>query len=155
MHQIRNAEFADMKRLGEIMAGSFRSAFCGFISEQTLDACAVAENCQALLEGIHREGAMHILVGDDCGMLVWRRDGDWAEIAAIHSLPESWGTGLGRELLTTALAQMGPVPVYLWAFRENARARRFYEKNGFRWDGMERVSEFDGAVEVRYVRENN
>ena len=31
-------------------------------------------------------------------------------------------------------------------------ARRFYEKHGFRWDGSERVSEFDGALEVRYVK---
>lgn len=32
------------------------------------------------------------------------------------------------------------------------RARRFYEKKGFRHDGTERVSEFDGAVELRYVK---
>ena len=43
--------------------------------------------------------------------------------------------------------------VYLWAFKENHRARRFYEKNGFVWDGSERVSEFDGAMEIRYTFE--
>ena len=42
--------------------------------------------------------------------------------------------------------------MFLWAFKENKRARRFYEKHGFRWDGSERISEFDGAVEVRYVK---
>lgn len=43
--------------------------------------------------------------------------------------------------------------LYLWAFKENHRARRFYEKNGFVWDGSERVSEFDGAMEIRYTFE--
>lgn len=84
-------------------------------------------------------------------MLIWQDQGEAAEIIAIHSLPESWGTGLGRELLTAALNQIGDRPVHLWAFAENARARRFYEKQGFSWDGSQRVSEFDGAVEVRYT----
>ena len=55
-------------------------------------------------------------------------------------------------MLTKALKQIGNRPVHLWAFKENTRARRFYEKHGFHWDGTERVSEFDGALEVRYVR---
>jgi RimJ/RimL family protein N-acetyltransferase len=53
-------------------------------------------------------------------------------------------------MLTKALEQIGDRPVYLWTFRENIRARRFYEKQGFHWDGAERVSEFDGAIEVCY-----
>ena len=55
-------------------------------------------------------------------------------------------------MLTEALKQIGEGAVFLWAFRENRRARRFYEKYGFRWDGTERISEFEGAAEVRYVR---
>jgi RimJ/RimL family protein N-acetyltransferase len=77
---------------------------------------------------------------------------DSVEIVAIHSLPESWGTGLGYAMLEEALNQIGNQPVFLWAFKENKRARRLYEKHGFRWDGTERVSEFDSALEVRYVR---
>lgn len=142
-----------MKRLGHIMSVSFRTAFAGFVSRETLEACAVEENCAALLEGIYREGKMHFLTDGDGGMLVWQETDDCAEIVAIHSLPDSWGTGLGHSLLTAALDQIGDRPVFLWAFRENARARRFYEKHGFRWDGSQRVSEFDGAMEVRYVRE--
>ena len=56
-------------------------------------------------------------------------------------------------MLEEALKQIGERSVFLWAFKENKRARRFYEKHGFHWDGKERVSEFDGALEVRYVKE--
>ena len=150
---IRNAEFEDMKQLGHIMFVSFRTAFSGFVTRQTLDACAQEESCVALLEGIFRDGKIHFLVGESSGFLAWQEMADGAEIVAIHSLPESWGTGLGRAMLTEALRQIGEKTVFLWAFQENKRARRFYEKNGFRWDGAERVSEFDGALEVRYVRE--
>ena len=95
---------------------------------------------------------MRFLVGEDSGVLGWQKVEDGAEIVAIHSLPESWGTGLGHAMLTYALKEIGEKPVFLWAFKENKRARRFYEKHGFRWDGSERVSRFDGALEVRYVK---
>ena len=149
---IRNAEFEDMKRLGHIMSVSFRTAFSEFVTPQTLDACAQEDNCIALLEGMFQEGKVHFLMGDNSGMLAWQNGENGAEILAIHSLPESWGSGLGQAMLTGALEQIGDQPVFLWVFEENKRARRFYEKNGFCWDGSERISEFDGAMEVRYVR---
>ena len=149
---VSNAVFEDMAQAGRIMSVSFRTAFADFVSRETMDACAREENCIALLEGIFREGRMHFLMGGNSGMLVWQSTEAGAEIVALHTLPESRGTGLGAALMNTALEQIGDQPVFLWAFRENTRARRFYEKQGFRWDGSERISEFDGAVEVRYVK---
>ena len=149
---IRNAKFEDMKLAGHIMSVSFRTAFAAYVSQQTMDACAQEDNCIALLEGIFREGRVHFLIGENSGMLAWQQTEEGAEIIAIHSLPESIGTGLGHSMLTEALNQIGNQPAFLWAFKENTRARRFYEKHGFHWDGSERVSEFDGALEVRYVQ---
>ena len=133
------------------MSVSFRTAFADFVSQQTMDACAQEDNCIALLEGIFTEGKVHFLMGEDSGMLAWQQTKDGAEIIAIHTLPESRGTGLGHAMLTEALNQIDNQSVFLWAFKENKRARRFYEKHGFHWDGSERVSEFDDALEVRYV----
>ena len=149
---VRNAELGDMKQLGHIMSVSFHAAFSDFVTPQTLEACAGEASCAALLEGIFREGKVHFLIGENSGMLAWQASEKEAEIIAIHSLPESWGSGLGHAMLTRALQQIGDRPVFLWAFRDNTRARRFYEKHGFRWDGTERVSAFDGAREVRYVK---
>ena len=149
---IRNAKFEDMKLAGHIMSVSFRTAFAAYVSQQTMDACAQEDNCIALLEGIFREGRVHFLIGENSGMLAWQQTEEGAEIIAIHTLPESRGTGLGHAMLPEALNQIGNQPAFLWAFKENTRARRFYEKHGFHWDGSERVSEFDDALEVRYVR---
>ena len=150
--QIRNAVLEDMVQAGHIMSVSFRTAFADFVSQQTMDACAREDNCIALLEGIFLEGKLHFLMGGNSGMLAWQQTEHGAEIIAIHTLPEGRGTGLGTAMLTAALDQIGKQPVFLWAFKENTRARRFYEKHGFRWDGSERVSEFDGALEVRYQK---
>ena len=149
---VRNAVPEDCGALGEIMAVSFRSAFGGFISRETLDRCAVAENCAGLLASLPKE--MTTLTGwvdgKLMGLLVCSEQPDGrAEIEAIHSLPESWGTGLGAAMLDFALRGRS---AGLWAFEENRRARRFYEKHGFAFTGERRISEFDGAVEVRYER---
>ena len=149
---VRNADFGDMAQAGRIMPLSFRTAFADFVSKETMDACAREDRCIELLEGIFREGKVHFLMGDNSGMLAWQQTEEGAEIMAIHTLPESHGTGLGAAMLTEALCQIGNQPVFLWAFKENTCARRFYEKHGFHWDGAERVSEFDGAMEVRYVK---
>lgn len=150
--RVRNAKFEDMAQAGHIMAVSFRTAFADFVTKETMDACAREDNCAAMLEGIFREGKVHFLMGEDSGMLAWHQRSEGAEIIAIHSLRSSWGTGLGAAMLKEALNRIGSQRVFLWAFKENTRARRFYEKHGFRWDGSERVSEFDDAIEVRYVK---
>jgi GNAT superfamily N-acetyltransferase len=68
-----------------------------------------------------------------------------AVLHALYVLPPYWGRGLGSELLAVA----GPVQE-LWVLRDNLRARRFYERHGWRADGTAR--EAFGAVEMRYRR---
>ena len=100
--RIRKAEMEDMPLAGHIMSVSFQTAFADFVSPVTLETCAREGACIALLEGIFREGKMHFLIGENSGMLCWWESGETVEIAAIHTLPESWGTGLGHALLTEA-----------------------------------------------------
>ncbi|MFF3784882.1 GNAT family N-acetyltransferase [Streptomyces sp. NPDC001933] len=71
--------------------------------------------------------------------------------------PEQIGTGAGRalmaEILTRATAD-GFQDLALWVLKENAPARRFYERAGFGPDGAEESFEAGGALvpEVRYLR---
>ena len=152
MDRIRKAKAEDMTLASEIMITSFRISFSSFVSRETMDACTNPDNCRKMLEDIFEDEKMHFLMGADQGFICWQDTPEGVEIMAIHSLPESWGTGLGGAMLTKALEQIGNCPVYLWAFKENKRAHRFYEKYGFCRDGSERISEFDGAIEVRYQR---
>ena len=168
VHTVREAQLEDIPQLTHIMVQSFRSAFADFVSKETMDICTNEENCYAMLRDIYQSGTMHFLIGDEAGMLVWQEQQEHqesggfgnssVEIVALHSLQETVGTGLGRAMMTYALDQIhqmcGDVSIFLWAFRDNTRARRFYEKHGFHWDGCDRISEFDGAVEVRYVRKS-
>lgn len=154
MHMLRKATPDDAVLLTEIMVNSFRHAFAGFISSETIDKSTDFDGCLNMFRNILDENKMKVIVGNTNGILVWNKvSDDSAEILAIHTLPESWGTGLGYELLREGIDQMkreGINSVYLWAFKENQRARRFYEKHGLVWNGKERVSEFDEAIEIMY-----
>jgi ribosomal protein S18 acetylase RimI-like enzyme len=81
------------------------------------------------------------------------------EVYALYVAPERWRSGLGRALLARALdhlAREGLAPVSLWVLSDNARARGFYESQGFAVDpGRERVAKQLQAFELdhaRYVR---
>jgi len=84
-------------------------------------------------------------------VLVAEQNGTAVGLAAIaacwlHGLyvvPEAWGTGVAVALHDAALAALPDCPeVKLWVLEENRRARRFYEKHGWRRNGETRVVEY-------------
>jgi putative acetyltransferase len=92
-------------------------------------------------------------------------DGDVVGVAAVddcwlegfYVLPERWGTGIAAELHDAALAELADCPeIRLWTLEENHRARRFYEKRGWRLNGETRVVPFPPNpldVGYSYIRE--
>ncbi|MCC2333539.1 GNAT family N-acetyltransferase [Cellulomonas wangsupingiae] len=68
----------------------------------------------------------------------------------LYVLASHHGTGVGQALLD-AVVPPG-TPAQLWVAEDNPRARRFYDRNGFRADGA-RVDDPDhGIVAVRLAR---
>jgi ribosomal protein S18 acetylase RimI-like enzyme len=79
------------------------------------------------------------------------------ELYAINVDPDYWGTGIGRALLsasTEALAAFHFETVVLWVHPGSARARAFYEREGWQPDGLDREQEVFGVnvPETRYSR---
>jgi ribosomal protein S18 acetylase RimI-like enzyme len=78
------------------------------------------------------------------------------ELYAIYIDPDSWGRGVGRSLLDVALTSVpsGTPGVSLWVLEGNDRARRFYERQGFEYDGTSRTEHIGhmDLEEVRYIR---
>ncbi len=71
------------------------------------------------------------------------------ELYALY-VREFWhGSGVGQALLEVVL---GDRPASLWVLEDNARARRFYERNGFHPDGAREWYAGLGLWEVRLVR---
>jgi GNAT superfamily N-acetyltransferase len=79
-----------------------------------------------------------------------------AHLWQLFLRPPWWGTGLATELLgravDTAIAQ-GYRRMRLYTPRDQARARAFYEREGFTHTGWEGLEEPLGLVLVEYARE--
>lgn len=157
MVAIQTAGPDDAAVLASIMVQSFRAAFSTLVSVETLERCANEKNCTAMLEQVCKTPDMHAgmasVDGISCGEIFWSGEG---ELIALHTLPQVWGKGVGSALLEWAMTEMKSVGIekmFLWAFRENWRARRFYEKHGLTASGAERISAFDGAAEIQYQKE--
>ena len=57
---------------------------------------------------------------------------------------------MNKALLDIQVA--GKSIVSLWVFKDNLRARRFYEKCEFIDSGRERCSDFGNVIEVEYIK---
>jgi GNAT superfamily N-acetyltransferase len=76
------------------------------------------------------------------------------ELRSLYVVPEAWGTGAAGALVDAALGAIrrdGASEATLWVVEENARARRFYEREGWEPTGETRASEV-GPVELEYRR---
>lgn len=101
----------------------------------------------------------------------WRRFTGWALLAdadgfvavdppwleAIYVRPTAWGSGAAAALHDAALAELaarGVERARLWVLEGNGRARRFYERRGWRPDGTSRVVEFEPhPIDLGYGRD--
>lgn len=172
---IRPATVADADAIGSVHVRAWQAGYRGLLPDALLDGLSVEgrqRTWRARLEA-GLEGDQLLLVAEDpvdghvCGWCSIGRlrpegtaDLDPVRVGhlwAINLEPEAWGRGIGPALLaagTDALAARGHARAILWVLDTNARARRFYEREGWRPDGASQLDEKDGVplAEVRYGR---
>ncbi|WP_217239235.1 GNAT family N-acetyltransferase [Streptomyces sp. AC555_RSS877] len=159
---------ADCYRVSEIRVRGWQSAYRGLMPQSFLDALSVtkdAERRRSLFSARASDGVVNLVAERGGEIVGWAahgpyRDGDTrtadAELYAVYVDSAHLGSGVGRALLTASLEQCGAqARLFLWVLKGNTRARRFYERAGFRPDGAEEPFEVDAVLvpEVRYVRE--
>lgn len=77
------------------------------------------------------------------------------EVWGLYVDPGSWGSGTARHLLQAAtdhLRDQGFSSLALWCLAGNARAQRFYEREGWILDGVRQTRDFGPAGSADEVR---
>ncbi|WP_432133835.1 MULTISPECIES: N-acetyltransferase family protein [unclassified Streptomyces] len=167
---VRQMTAADCGHVGSIRVRGWQFAYRGLVPPSYLDALDPAEDADRLRARLARADAgASDLVAEPAGtgrIVGWAahgpyRDGEQrtedAELYALYVDPDHLGTGVGHTLLQESLrrrAALGHPRMFLWVLAGNERARRFYERAGFRADGAEEPFQVAGVrvPEVRYVR---
>lgn len=155
MVTIMRATAEDADTLSDIMIRAWQSAFRGILSDAIIEQYTVPGKCssmfsQILVSGV---GTMYLAKSDGvpAGLLYWLPEENSMRIEALLTVPEAWGCGVGAALMekTVSDAAALEMDIHVWPFAQNARARRFYEKWGFRATGAKRMSD---ALEMEYIR---
>jgi len=161
----RRALADDAFAIAVIHVESWQAVYRGLMPSEILDRLDVAERTEMWRKVLAGFGSDVLVVDDGSGQIAGFcsliRSGDadsdskTGEIAAIYVDPRRWRIGLGAALLGDALklAQARDfIQVTLWVLDANLGARRFYERAGFRLDGLEKMENRWGTFSVREVR---
>jgi L-amino acid N-acyltransferase YncA len=163
--RIRRASPNDARSVAEVHVRSWRHAYRGMLPDAVLDRQSVEDREAMWRDALTGSSFGVVVAQDDRGVVGFAsfgpsRDDDAGdgvgEVPAIYVEPAAVGTGVGRELLSaaaSALREHGYRRATLWVLEVNERARRFYERAGWRWDGTVSRHDFSCANEpvVRYA----
>ena len=145
---IRKAEKGDAAFLAHIQTESWKAAFKGILEDEILDKCTEREPTirmyKKLLDADKGNGYILEVDGRPHCIAWWDRSrtesmSEYAELICIHSLQSNWRKGYGSKILNRVLYDMKKEEYdrgMLWVFRDNIRARKFYEANGLVTHGM-------------------
>lgn len=155
--EVRFSKENEADQIARIYCESWKFGYKGIVPDDYLDSLTI-ENCKpkrlanhlVILDGLVCVGICSISQGRDNDLH------DYGEICSIYLLPDYFGRGYGKPLFEKAVKElnhMGLSRQYLWVLTENARARKFYEKNGFHVNGETRnITVSDKPLqETKYV----
>ncbi|BEL09821.1 GNAT family N-acetyltransferase [Actinoplanes sichuanensis] len=162
---LRPVEDADLIAVGALHHRSRAAAYAGLLPPETFAARGPEAMSAWWVERWKWERETHLMtVAEADGELAGftyvgpsETDGA-AELYAIHLEPRRVGSGIGRQLMINALAQLATLDAdraVLWVLADNQVARRFYERGGWTPDGATRVAPVNDhpLPQLRYTHE--
>jgi len=164
---VRVASIADAPHIASVHVRSWQAAYRGQVPDDYLDSLSIEER-ETIWSGILRgsdlpSSGVFVSEADERSVVGFAaispsRDDDaetsTGEIGSIYLLPAFWGAGHGRALIeraTASLREAGFAAATLWVLDTNLRARRFYERAGWRPDGAQKVED-RGSFSLSQVR---
>jgi ribosomal protein S18 acetylase RimI-like enzyme len=149
----------DLNAISRIYAMSWKTAYKDIVPQQYLDGLSENNWVDKLQNSRYDSFVLiekdeYIGTSSVCSARDERMSG-WGEIISLYLLPDYFGKGFGQSLLAytvNALLSNGYTDIYLWVLKQNLRARRFYERNGFSLfdENLITIGNED-LPEVRYV----
>ena len=165
--RIRRADVSDAAAIAGVHIQSWIDAYSGILRPEEFEKRTLEERTRHWTETLANPDVV-VSLGEMGGSPVGfvavgpaseedaQEDVRTGEVAALYLVETAWGAGLGRKMLavgTDCLVRRGFAGAVLWVLRDNERARRFYEKQGWSFDEGEKDC-FGGAdaPALRYRR---
>jgi GNAT superfamily N-acetyltransferase len=156
---VRTGNDRDWAEVGALHYRSRADAYAGFLPPEALtfgSPDALGEWWTERWRWEHETHRFAVAVEDDAIVgftyLGPSEEPGVTELSAIHVAPDLVGTGVGRLLMMDARPHLGERAT-LWVLEGNRRARLFYERGGWRFDGTTRDAPIGGVItrQLRYA----
>ena len=148
---MRPATLDDAEAMEAVRTATWKASYRGYVPDAYLDRMKLtASRVDQLRRAIENdevfERAVAVADSEVIGMGVAgppedkRLDAGVGFVEALYVLPGWQGRGVGRALLehlTVGLRVIGYRTAILWTLRDRCATRRFYEANGWTFDGAE------------------
>ncbi len=141
--RVRPAEVEEAAEINLAYLASWRAAYEGLLAADVLDIEAAKRAAYDWAAEIRHESShVGVAVADVVLGVVEARDPpggsrDLPEITMLYVIPQYWGTGVASSLLAQGVGwilERGWETARLRVVEAQARARRFYEREGWRLD---------------------
>ena len=163
---IRYANLEDSDVLGKIHSESLQSAFKDIIPEHILkDDFCVERRTNRFIRELSETSTKTAIIfegNEPAGLISFGRcrygnnDKSWVEIWRVYLSLKFWGSGIAKELMEWGINEIlreNFTNIELWVLEENMRARKFYEKIGFKHDNTFRIINMGKELkELRYIK---
>ena len=150
---IREARSDEAEALAEIQRDASVAAFAHIFppAQYPFPMDDVRERWRSALADPDTAVLVAVVEGRPIGLAGYRID--WLD--GLYVAPDYWGRGIGLALHDRVLDEVdaaGSARCHLWVLEENHRARRFYERLGWRENGETRVVPFPpNPIDVGYT----
>lgn len=132
---IRQAEEEDVRQISEIVAEDWKTAYRGIMDSDFLDSITTEDQYRKDMRRYSEytvAAERQQILGFAWNRLIDEEDAD-CEVVALYVRLSERKKGIGRALLQDAadtFRKAGRKSMIIWCLKENAGARRFYEKTG-------------------------
>ena len=145
---LRDAQPTDAAAVARVHVLAWQTAYRGLLPDAYLDSLRPEDRAKRYTFGLTDPNAPQTLVALDGDELVGfatvlrtRDEPTTGELSALHVLPTHWNRRIGVALIGAArerLLRHGCSTARLWLLEGNARAERFYRRDGWLPDGTRR-----------------
>lgn len=144
-----------------VFCESWKVAYKNILSEEEIEKNTNKEKRKQMFTSLFiSENGYFFIAYDEsfpCGIVYARIDiKNNIEIVALYTIPDYWGKGVGKKLMDIVLETAKKYnlrKMELWTLDKNFRARKFYEKYGFKCLNEYKDSGFVNLKEVSYNME--
>lgn len=170
--EIRPATVEDATGIMLVRTRGWQEGYAGLLPPKFLENMSITPTPRLKAALSHPEPDCHdfVAVNDEGETVAWAKVGPFrtsqdspevdrdmgGELYVICVRQPYWGSGTASKMMQVALQPLAEAdlhPIRLWVFRDNYRARAFYEKLGFVFDGTEDVFSIPSyGIEVPEVR---